>query len=319
MISQKENISVKYSKTLECLEVLGEGSFGKVIKAMDPSDGQLYAIKQFKSKLPNGELSPDVVREMVLLRLFSQIKHKNIIQMKDCHFTFKGDVEMKMEYCEMDLWKFIRAQKDKPHYSMETIKQIMKQILEGVAFLHSNKIIHRDLKPGNILLKGNEVKIGDFGLSREYSFMERCYTGQMATLIYRPPEILMGNSFYYTSLDMWSIGCIFGELLCQDYLFKAGNEFDMLENLVSVFGNFLSPFNPNMIPGVEFFPFYPHCQYYINGKGLNGTPKGLLKYLQEKSKFPITSEIYDLMSKLLCLDPTKRIEAKEALDHPFFK
>ena len=89
----------------------------------------------------------------------------------------------------------------------------MYQIFDGVAYCHSKKIIHRDLKPQNLLIeKSGKVKIADFGLARSFSIPIRAYTKEVLTLWYRAPELLLGNSEYSISVDIWSIGCIFAEM-----------------------------------------------------------------------------------------------------------
>lgn len=111
------------------------------------------------------------------------------------------------------------------------IKCIMIQILEGVYYLHSNNVMHRDIKGANILLNNKgEVKLADFGLAIKYDPRIRVnYTNRVVTLWYRCPELLLGSECYTPAIDMWSIGCLFAELLTLQPLFAAKNEADVLE------------------------------------------------------------------------------------------
>jgi serine/threonine protein kinase len=112
-------------------------------------------------------------------------------------------------------------------FSLAQLKCIFKQILEGVKYLHDNKIVHRDLKSANLLLNNKgEVNIADFGLARTMSSQPNAkYTYKVVTLWYRAPELLLGQSNYTSQIDMWSIGCIFAELLTGEVLFKGDTEY----------------------------------------------------------------------------------------------
>ena len=103
----------------------------------------------------------------------------------------------------------------------------MRQILQGVAYCHSQRVIHRDLKPANTLLSGanNElIKLADFGLARAFSIPIKPYSKEVVTLYYRSPELLLHMHEYVTPVDIWSVGCIFAELAINNPLFKGENE-----------------------------------------------------------------------------------------------
>jgi len=111
------------------------------------------------------------------------------------------------------------------------IKNILYQLLSGLSYCHLLKILHRDIKPQNILMDNNEnIKIIDFGLARTYESI-RPFTIEVVSLWYRAPEILLGQTEYTAKVDVWAVGCIFGELLFNKVLFKGENELDQLTKI----------------------------------------------------------------------------------------
>lgn len=115
----------------------------------------------------------------------------------------------------------------------------MKQLLEGVRHCHENRIVHRDLKPANILMTGKEntqVRIADFGLARAFSIPIKPYTKDVVTLYYRAPELLLKMNEYSTPIDIWSVGCIFAELVNKKAFFAANNEMMLLAEIFRVLG-----------------------------------------------------------------------------------
>ena len=145
----------------------------------------------------------------------------------------------------------------------KTIKSFMYQIFDGVAYCHSKKIIHRDLKPQNLLIeKSGKVKIADFGLARSFSIPIRAYTKEVLTLWYRAPELLLGNSEYSISVDIWSIGCIFAEMYLKRPLFQGESEMEQWTKINEILG---SP-TPDSWPDIVKMPGYNGINLGYPGK-----------------------------------------------------
>lgn len=180
----------------------------------------------------------------------------------------------------------------------------MFQLIKGVAYLHSNRILHRDLKSQNILVdaEGFNIKIADFGLSRIVSVPSRPYTHEVVTLWYRAPEVLLGMETYSFAIDIWSVGCIFAELIMKEPLFRGQSEIDQILKIFRVVG---TP-NEDAWPGIEDLPFY-----------LSSLPQWKPQSLQSLTKSSDSNAI-DLLSKMLRCDPSRRIMANDALNHKYF-
>eukprot|EP01118_Nematostelium_gracile_P012303 TRINITY_DN4478_c0_g1_i1.p1 TRINITY_DN4478_c0_g1~~TRINITY_DN4478_c0_g1_i1.p1 ORF type:complete len:259 (+),score=62.01 TRINITY_DN4478_c0_g1_i1:437-1213(+) len=191
----------------------------------------------------------------------------------------------------------------KSPFTESEVKCLMKQLLNAVAYLHDNWIIHRDLKLSNLLFEnGGTLKLADFGLARSYGFPLKSYTPRVVTLWYRPPELLLGSTVYHTAIDMWGVGCIFGELLNKEVLLKGMSEMDQLTEIFKLLGS------PNDKIWPEFSSL-PHAKM-VNIQ----QPYSTLRHRFED----LSNEGFDLLERMLTYDPKKRISAREALNHPYF-
>lgn len=232
----------------------------------------------------------------------------------------KDELYMMMELADTNLHRLIQSSCP---LSDGHIRVIMYQILSGVKAMHDNGVLHRDLKPGNLLLnKDCELKITDFGLARmmpkgkatgdakaeggDPAAVISPMTEYVVTRWYRPPEIMLApNGTYNEAVDMWSIGCIFGELLNRKPLFPGSDFIDQLTRVFRVL-----PVPPRDKRGYEvegdalaFLESLPPC-----------SPSALAKTLRRASP-----EALSLLRRLLCVNPERRISARQALAHPYFK
>jgi len=181
----------------------------------------------------------------------------------------------------------------------------MCQILVGVAYCHQRRLLHRDLKPQNILIDqcNNRIKIADFGLARTFDIPLRPYTHEVVSLWYRAPEILLGLHQYGTSVDVWSIGCIFVEMMTGKALFQSKSE---IEGILKIFYLMGTP-NDQDWPGVsdlpDYSPSFPKWQ-----------PSRFENYIPSANELEI-----GLVTCLLVLNPSERATARRALNHQYFE
>ena len=202
---------------------LGEGAYGVVYKGIYLPTKEIIALKKIKLETQSEGVPSTTIREISVLR---EIEHKNVVQLKDV-IMCPTEMYLVFEYMELDLRNKIDTLISGQFFSPMLVKWFMFQLLNGVAACHSRRIIHRDLKPQNILLGTNDdLKIADFGLARAFGIPIRPYTKEVVTLWYRAPELLLGATEYSTPVDLWSVGCIFAEIVSKRALFDGDCEQD---------------------------------------------------------------------------------------------
>lgn len=180
----------------------------------------------------------------------------------------------------------------------------MFDLLKGLDYCHSKRIVHRDLKPQNLLLNSQgTLKIADFGLSRVMSHPLKPLTKDIVTLWYRPPEILLGCDKYSTNVDMWSVGCIFAEMLSKKPLFPGDSQIGQLMKIFQVLG---TP-NSSIWPQISFLE-----NFKLTFPKFKGFPI-------ENILVDIDPLAIDLLKSMITLKPGSRISAKKALQHPYFQ
>ncbi|CAH2267972.1 jg8420 [Pararge aegeria aegeria] len=190
------------------VEKIGEGTYGVVYKARDKLTGKDIALKKIKLENEPEGVPSTALREISVLR---DLKHPAVVQLLD---VVLADTKLFLvfEFLHMDLKKLMELTKGA--LKLDLVKSYLQQLLEGVAYCHSQRVLHRDLKPQNLLVDTEgHIKLADFGLARAFGIPVRAYTHEVVTLWYRAPEILLGTKFYSTAVDVWSLACIYAEMV----------------------------------------------------------------------------------------------------------
>jgi len=279
------------------VDKLGEGTYGVVYRARNRVTKEVVALKRITLANEEEGVPCTAIREISLLK---ELKHPNIVKLHEVLHSEKK-LTLVFEFMESDLKKYMDGYKGV--LPVGQVKQFLLHLLRGVAFCHEHRVLHRDLKPQNLLISSQgELKLGDFGLARAFGIPVRNYSHEVVTLWYRAPDVLMGSRNYATSIDMWSIGCIFAEMVNGHPLFPGTSVSDELEKIFKVFG---TP-NESTWPGVSQLPDYkPPAIVYERMPVENVALK--MEYLGA-----------DLFKRFMEYSPEKRISAEEALQHPYF-
>ncbi|CAK92511.1 unnamed protein product (macronuclear) [Paramecium tetraurelia] len=273
----------------EKLEKIGEGTYGVVYKARDSVTKELVALKKIKLENEDEGVPSTAMREILNFeRTSTSSKH--------CGF------KRIFEYVEMDFKKFL--DQNKHNLTLSQIKHFTFQILNGLNYCHSRRIIHRDLKPQNILIDKSTgiIKLADFGLARAFGVPIKTLTHEVETLWYRAPEILLSQKQYSLGVDIWSVGCILTEMVEKHGLFCGDSEIDQIFKIFQYHGTPTVQDWPNLADLPDFKPTFPRFR-----------PTPPEQFFKNFDKVGL-----DLVTKMIALDPAKRIYVKEAMKHPFF-
>ncbi|XVE57943.1 hypothetical protein DITRI_Ditri04bG0130100 [Diplodiscus trichospermus] len=289
------------SKYVPPIRPIGRGAYGIVCAAVNSETREEVAIKKIGNAFDNRIDAKRTLREIKLLR---HMDHENVIAIKDIirppkKETF-NDVYIVYELMDTDLHQIIRSEQP---LTDDHCQYFLYQLLRGLKYVHSANVLHRDLKPSNLLLNANcDLKIGDFGLARttsETDFM----TEYVVTRWYRAPELLLNCSEYTAAIDIWSVGCILGEITTREPLFPGKDYVHQLRLITELIGSpddaslgFLRSDNAR-----RYVRQLPQCRKQ-----------------QFSARFPnMSAGAVDLLEKMLVFDPNKRITVDEALCHPY--
>ncbi|KAK9144581.1 hypothetical protein Sjap_004484 [Stephania japonica] len=294
----------KQIQDYELLEILGEGSFGCVQKAVDNHTGDIVAIKELK------DLDFDCtswkaclnIREVKALR---DLDHPNIIRLKQIIME-NYILYLVMECMDMTLTQLMKN-KVRKSSNNDQVRGVTIQLFEALAHMHKKGYFHRDLKPDNILVSNDVVKVADFGMAREVSMDgDKLYTGRVTTLWYRAPEVLVKPSLYGPAVDMWAMGAIMAELFTSTPLFRGSNEVDQVWKICSVIGT------PTKETWEEGLSRAGKIFHHVFPRKYDGVDK-LAELMPNADEDAIS-----LIRWLCSWDDRKRPTALEALQHPFF-
>ncbi|KAF9509656.1 hypothetical protein BS47DRAFT_1396698 [Hydnum rufescens UP504] len=319
-------VGVDKLSDFELLNKLGEGTFGEVHKARRKGSDQLVALKRILMKDETEGVPITALREIKILK---KLNHPSIVSVVSMivqreHLNYdrqqRPDAEtsiyMVFPYMDHDLSGLL--ENSNVRLTISQIKLYMKQLCEGLGYLHRNKILHRDLKSANLLIDNEGcLKIADFGLARAVSFISkssqrnesdderRSYTNSVVTRWYRSPELLLGQRKYEGWVDMWGVGCIFAEMFYRKPIMPGTSDADQLTRIFQLCGS----------PTEENFPgwnkYNPKAEFQANWVP---SQRHIRSILPEQA----SAETVDLLDRLLTLDPKRRITAFESLNHNYF-
>lgn len=289
--------SVATLENYQKIEKVGEGTYGVVYKARHKGDGSIVALKKTRLELEDEGVPSTAIREISLLR---ELNHPNIVNLKDV-ISSDQKLYLVFEFLDQDLKKYMDNVQKKLKPML--VKSYLFQLLSGIEFCHKQRILHRDLKPQNLLIdRHGTLKLADFGLARAFGVPIRTYTHEVVTLWYRAPEILLGGKQYACGVDIWSVGCIFAEMVNKSPLFPGDSEIDELFRIFRCLG---TP-NEDTWPGVS-------CYRDYKSTFPKWEKQSIKKFVPDLDDLGC-----DLLEKMLVYEPGRRISAIKALQHPFF-
>jgi mitogen-activated protein kinase 15 len=290
------------------LAELGRGAYGVVWKAEERATGRHVALKKVIGAFNNDVDAQRTFREVYVLQ---HVSHKNIVRLLNVHRA-KNDYDLYLvfEYMHADLSRVVYEGRilGDDHKAF-----IAFQLFAALLFLESLQVVHRDIKPANVLIDQDcRVKLADFGLSRSVARLpgdesDPVMTQYVATKLYRAPEVMLGSKHYSYPADIWSAGCIIAEIFMEspEVLMKSQSIVDQLLRYFSIFGKPA----PEDLDSIEI-----------------SRPLEVLKHLNAKEEIPLSKllgrnekDLLDLISSCLAFNPAKRITARQAIEHPFFK
>jgi len=278
----------------------GEGTYATVYKGRSKTTNEIVALKEIHLDAEEGTPST-AIREISLMK---ELKHVNVVRLHDVIHT-ETKLILIFEYCEQDLKKYMDQHGDRGALDPNTVRSFMYQLLKGTAFCHENQVLHRDLKPQNLLInRKGELKLGDFGLARAFGVPVNTFSNEVVTLWYRAPDVLLGSRTYSTSIDVWSCGCIFAEMISGVPLFRGRDNQDQLLHIMRIIGT----------PTEAQFQKMQRDSPEIQLKPCPRYPKMSFSQVLPKA----SPHAIDLLERLLKFDPAERTSAADALSHPYF-
>uniref|UniRef100_A0A671WA63 Cyclin-dependent kinase-like 5 n=1 Tax=Sparus aurata TaxID=8175 RepID=A0A671WA63_SPAAU len=284
----------------EVLGIVGEGERCRFIPLHNETN-EIVAIKKFKDSEENEEVKETTLRELKMLRT---LKQENIVELKEA-FRRRGKLYLVFEYVEKNMLELLE---ELPNgVPTDKARSYIYQLIRAIHWCHKHDIVHRDIKPENLLISSDDVlKLCDFGFARNLSEgTDANYTEYVATRWYRSPELLLGAP-YGKAVDMWSVGCILGELSDGQPLFPGESEIDQLFTIQKVLGP---------LPPEQMKLFYNNPRFH----GLRFPAVNHPQTLERRYLGIIGGALLDLLKNLLLLNPTERFLTEQSLNHHAFQ
>uniref|UniRef100_A0A8C5MX70 Cyclin-dependent kinase-like 2 n=1 Tax=Leptobrachium leishanense TaxID=445787 RepID=A0A8C5MX70_9ANUR len=284
----------------ENLGLVGEGSYGMVLKCKHRESGRIVAIKKFLESEDDKMVKKIAMREIKLLK---QLRHENLVNLLE---VCKKKKRWYLVFEFVDRTVLDELEQFPNGLDFNRVRKYLFQIIRGIGFCHNHNIIHRDIKPENILVSHSGiVKLCDFGFARTMAAPGEVYTDYVATRWYRAPELLVGDTKYGKAVDVWAIGCLVTEMLTGEPLFPGDSDIDQLYHIIKCQGNL----TPRL---QELF----HKNPLFAGVTLPEIKQGEPLERRYPKLAPL---ILDLAKNCLQIDPEKRPPCATLLQHELFK
>ncbi|XP_017258379.1 probable serine/threonine-protein kinase At1g54610 isoform X2 [Daucus carota subsp. sativus] len=286
--------------TFEKLEKIGQGTYSSVYKARDVLNKKFVALKRVRFDNLDRESVKFMAREILILR---RLDHPNIIKLEGLVTSrTSSSLYLVFEYMEHDLTGLASLPGVK--FTEPQVKCYMQQLLSGLDHCHSHGVLHRDIKGSNLLIDDNGIlKIADFGLASFFEHRQSApLTSHVVTLWYRPPELLLGATYYGVAIDLWSSGCILGELYAGKPIMPGRTEVEQLHKIFKLCGS-------------------PSEDYWKKSKLHKSTvfkPKQPYRRRLAETFKDFPDAAVGLIETLLAVDPAQRGTAASALKSEFF-
>lgn len=284
----------------ENMGLVGEGSYGMVLKCRHRETSQTVAIKKFIESEDDKMVKKIAMREV---RMLKQLRHENLVNLIEV-FRRKKRLYLVFEFVDHTILD--ELEKYPSGLSDDMVRKYMWQVLRGIEFCHLHSIIHRDIKPENILVsKEGVLKLCDFGFARTIAGPGEVYTDYVATRWYRAPELLVGDPNYGKAVDIWAVGCLQAEMLTGEPLFPGDSDIDQLYHIIKCFGT--------LIP--------KHKEVFMKNPLFVGMRLPEVRNVEPlERRFPQLAALSLTVMKLsLHLDPDQRPTCHQLLRHEYFK
>ncbi|KAF5477080.1 hypothetical protein F2P56_003758 [Juglans regia] len=284
----------------EKLEKIGQGTYSSVFRARETETGRIVALKKVRFDNFEPESVRFMAREITILR---RLDHPNIIKLEGIITSrLSCSIYLVFEYMEHDITGLLSCPDIK--FSESQIKCYVKQLLSGIEHCHSRGVMHRDIKGSNLLVNNDGIlKVADFGLANFYSSGHRQpLTSRVVTLWYRPPELLLGSTDYGASVDLWSVGCVFAELILGKPILQGRTEVEQLHKIFKLCGS----------PPDDYWKRtkLPHATLFKPQQPYDSSLRETFKNLPKTT--------ISLLETLLSVEPYKRGTAFSALASEYF-
>ncbi|XP_053115588.1 cyclin-dependent kinase-like 2 isoform X3 [Hemicordylus capensis] len=283
----------------EILGLVGEGSYGMVMKCRNKETGRIVAIKKFLESEDDKMVKKIAMREIKLLK---QLRHENLVNLLEV-CKKKKRWYLVFEFVDHTVLDDLEMFPNGLDYNR--VRKYLFQIIKGIGFCHSHNIIHRDIKPENILVSHSGIiKLCDFGFARTLAAPGETYTDYVATRWYRAPELLVGDIKYGKAVDIWAVGCLVTEMLIGEPLFPGDSDIDQLYHIMKNLGN--------LIPR--------HQELFYKNPLFAGVRLPEIKEVEplEKRYPKLSAAVIEFTKRCLQIDPDKRPSCADLLQCDLF-